>query len=488
MMAWLRGQVAKVIFGVLLLAFLAWIVIELGMQGRYESAAGSVAVVNGEKITTQEFSVLCSQEMENNWEAVRGSLTEAEERDLRKTVLNRMVDQTLAWQEAKRLNYAVTKADVEATIRATPVFFNESGQFDPMRYQAALNRLGIPARLFEFEQERAMSASRVEAVIRDSVRVTDLELWLEYLRWHRRFRVLLMKLPLAEAKSKIKVTADEVKAFWEQNRKEYEKPEKVHLRHIVVAVNPPDAGPEVVAQARAKMDSVIAELKKGADFADVARRKSDSQGDAPRGGLLGWYQKGQLIQEYDERVFKLRKGQSSEVFQTKFGFHLIKCEDHQREEKPTFSGIKDKIRDRIVTAQARQQLSTEAARAARYAKKEKDLLKAAQLVGRKAAQTEWFERGKTPPAGLSSKTAEALTRALAALEIGDVTDVIETDEGFFIAQLSDEKHKRVPEAGFLKERSEIEPALLARKQKTAYDAWVEYLRSKAKIKAYLDAS
>ena len=487
MMKWLRGQVAKVIFGVLLVAFLAWIVIDLGMQGRIESATGAAAVVNGEKIPSQELWLIFNQEMEGPWASIRGTMSDTDEKEIRRTVLDRMVNQTLAWQEAKRLGYAVTKDEVQAAIHAVPIFANANGQFDPARYQEALNRLGVPALLFELKQERDMSAARMESFVRESVRVTELELWLEYLRWHRRTRAQVLKFPLAEAKARAKVTPEEVKEYWTQNRKDFEKEEKVRIRHIWVSINP-QAGPEGITQAKAKIESALEELKKGADFADVARRKSEDSGTAVRGGDLGWFAKGKLIAQYDEKAFKLKAGQRSDAFQTDKGFHIIKCEAHQMGEKPSFDDVKGKIRDRILTARAQAAIAAEAVRVVWQLRRDKDLVKAAAVIGRKPADTGWFELGKIPPLELSPKTADAITKALAGLEPGDDTDIVNTDDGSYIARLVDESHRRAPDAGFMKERPEIEKALLARKQKATYEAWLESLKAKAKITLRLDAS
>ena len=140
------------------------------------------------------------------------------------------------------------------------------------------------------------------------------------------------------AKARQTVTAEDVRAYWDQNRNEFKKAERVRIRHIVVAANPA-GGPEVAAQAKAKMGGILEELKKGAVFADVARRRSDDSGTAGRGGDLGWRVQGELIPEYDAVVFKLKTGQISSVFQTKFGFHVIKCEAHEYAENPTFEDV-----------------------------------------------------------------------------------------------------------------------------------------------------
>jgi len=479
--------VAKLIFGVLLVAFLAWIVIDLGMQGRIESATGAAAVVNGEKVSSQELWMNFNQEMEGSWQSIRGTMSDADEREIRHTVLDRMINQTLAWQEAKRLGYAVTKDEVEAAIHAVPIFANANGQFDPARYQEALNRLGVPATVFELKQERDMSAARMESFVRESIRVTELELWLEYLRWHRRTRALVLKFPLAEAKDKVKVTPEEVKEYWNQFRREFEKEEKVRIRHIWVSINP-QAGPEGITQAKAKIESALEELKKGADFADVARRKSEDSGTAARGGELGWFVKGKLIGPYEEKAFKLQTGQRTDAFQTDKGFHIIKCEARQKGEKPSFDDVQAKIRDKILTARAQAAIAGDAVRVMWQLRRDKDLVKAAAVVGKKPVDTGWFEIGKTPPPDLGGKTADAIAKALADREPGDVTDIVATGDGSYIARLVDVSHRRAPDAGFMKERPEIEKALLTRKQKAVYESWLDSLKAKAKIKLHIDAS
>lgn len=482
----LRGRVAKMIFWVLLISFLLFIAVELGMQGKFGGQANAVAVVNGEAVTSQEFYVIYNQELEGAWKAIRSTMTDADEQALRKEVVDRLIGQTLAWQEARRLKYAVSPAETETMIRGMPVFLNQQGQFDPLRYETALGRLGITPQLFQMEQERAASAGRVETFVRESVRVTDLELWLEYLRWHRRMRLALLAFPTAEAKAKLTVTAAEVKEYWDQRRKEFEKPERVRIRHIVVGANP-QGGPQALGSAKAKAEGIRDRLKQGADFADEARKGSDDSNTAPRGGDLGWHVRGELIPEYDSRVFLLKTGQISEVFQTRFGYHVIKCDKYQKEEKPTFEAMKGKLRDRILEERAREKMGDEALRASWALKREKDLAKAAVKVGRKVRETGWVEWGKARPAGLSATTFEAVAKAAMALEPGDVSELIATDDGFYVVSLLEEQHARAPEDGFLKERAAIEPVVLARKQKAMVEAWYAALRAKAKVTVHLDA-
>ncbi len=486
MMRFLRGRVAKLIFGVILVAFLAWIVAELGMEGRIGRSGNEVARVNGEGILSQEFSMLYNQELEEIWRPVRSYMTEEDEAALRKEVLSRLIDQTLLWQEAKRLDLAVTSQEAQANIRSLPVFRNEQGQFDPIRYEAVLSRMGIPSQLFEIQHERSLSVARLESFLREGVRVTDLELWLEYLRWHREMRALILAFPISEVKESIKVPESDVKEYWLQNRQSFEKPERVRIRHIYIASRP-EGGPEGLAQAKAQAEAILTEIKAGGNFEEIAKTRSQDSGTAARGGDLGWHLRGRLIPEYESVVFKLRPGQMSGVVQIPQGFSIIRCDGYQAEEKPTYEELKGRIRNIIRTSRAREKQAREATRAQWLVKKREDgdLEKAAGELGRKCANTGWFKGMGVPPPGLTKGVFDALAEHFAGLEPGDTTDLISLDEGFYMVKLLEDRYGKASEEGFIKERERIENALLRRKRRAAVAAWLDALRDKADIKRHI---
>jgi peptidyl-prolyl cis-trans isomerase C len=105
--------------------------------------------------------------------------------------------------------------------------------------------------------------------------------------------------------------------------------EEVHARHILV---------ETEDEAKA----IEAELKKGADFATLAKEKSKDPGAAD-GGDLGWFTKDQMVPEFSEVAFKLDKGQISDPVHTQFGWHIIKVEDKRTKPTPTFDQVKGQL-------------------------------------------------------------------------------------------------------------------------------------------------
>ena len=116
---------------------------------------------------------------------------------------------------------------------------------------------------------------------------------------------------------------------------------EVHARHILVPTED---------EAKA----VLAELKKGADFAALAKEKSKDPG-AAEGGDLGYFTKEQMVPEFAEVAFKLDKGQISDPVKTQFGWHIIKVEDKRTKPTPAFEQVKTQI-DNYIAHRAQSEM------------------------------------------------------------------------------------------------------------------------------------
>ena len=100
----------------------------------------------------------------------------------------------------------------------------------------------------------------------------------------------------------------------------------VHAKHIL-KLFPKDATEEQKAQCKAQIDSIYALLKAGANFEELAKTESQD-GTARRGGDLGWFGRGRMVQPFEDIAFDLADGAISEPFETRFGYHIIKKEGH----------------------------------------------------------------------------------------------------------------------------------------------------------------
>jgi peptidyl-prolyl cis-trans isomerase C len=140
---------------------------------------------------------------------------------------------------------------------------------------------------------------------------------------------LLMETLLQDV-GKAALTPEATKKVYDEAAKTMGGEEEVHARHILVPTED---------EAKA----VLAELKKGTDFAELAKQKSKDPGAAAEGGDLGYFTKDQMVPEFAAVAFKLDKGQVSDPVKTQFGWHIIKVEDKRKKPVPEYDKVKDQI-------------------------------------------------------------------------------------------------------------------------------------------------
>lgn len=117
---------------------------------------------------------------------------------------------------------------------------------------------------------------------------------------------------------------------------------KIKASHILISYMNP-SGEVDSAAAKLTVDSVLAELKAGKDFGEVAIRFSDDTGTKDKGGDLGFFERRMMVQEFDEAAFNLEVGQVSKVIKTQFGYHIIKVTD--KEAYPTFDADRENLKN-----------------------------------------------------------------------------------------------------------------------------------------------
>ena len=106
--------------------------------------------------------------------------------------------------------------------------------------------------------------------------------------------------------------------------------------------------------------AIVADLKKGGNFAELARSKSTGP-SGQKGGDLGWFGKGQMVPPFEKAVFALKKGQFTESpVKTQFGFHVIKLDDTRLQPKPTLAELKPQISERILQTKLNEMLAKKA--------------------------------------------------------------------------------------------------------------------------------
>ncbi|SKA35141.1 peptidyl-prolyl cis-trans isomerase C [Enhydrobacter aerosaccus] len=129
-----------------------------------------------------------------------------------------------------------------------------------------------------------------------------------------------------------KVTPEKMRQVYEERLKTIPAEEEVHARHILVATEP---------EAKA----IIADLKKGAAFDKLAKEKSTDKASGAEGGDLGWFKKTDMVKEFADAAFALKKGELTDnPVKTQFGYHVIQVEDRRQAAPPSFEEMSDQIR------------------------------------------------------------------------------------------------------------------------------------------------
>jgi peptidyl-prolyl cis-trans isomerase C len=147
-------------------------------------------------------------------------------------------------------------------------------------------------------------------------------------------RTKLLMEQLLQSEAKTAITPEAMKKVYDEAIAQVKKEPEVRARHILV---------ETEDEAKA----VLAELKKGADFAELAKAKSKDPGSSD-GGDLGYFTKEQMVPEFAEVAFKLDKGAISDPVKSQFGWHIIKVEDKRDRQPPEFDKVKEQIEQYLV--------------------------------------------------------------------------------------------------------------------------------------------
>lgn len=209
--------------------------------------------------------------------------------DAKMDLLSQLVEEEMYMREAARLGVAASGAEVEARYKKTEADY-------PGDFGGALEQAGLKEGSFK-----------------------------EILRR----KVTVEKLLAREVYSKIKVERAAEEDYFRKNRGSFSRPAMVRARQIVVD-NPAEA------------EKILKELKKGADFAALARKESLSP-DSAKGGDLGWFSRGQMPPQFDA-VFRLKAGRISGVVKSPYGYHIFKVEEASRPARPTFREAEPEVR------------------------------------------------------------------------------------------------------------------------------------------------
>lgn len=149
-----------------------------------------------------------------------------------------------------------------------------------------------------------------------------------------------------EVGQKLNLNKEEEKQFYEQHKDELAQPEQVQLGEILISTEKKGSGDEAqqVTAAQAKAEDLLDQIRKGASFEDIARKNSDGS-TAAQGGDLGYFKRGMLAKELEDKTFAMKVNDVSDVIRTKQGFVILRVTEHQAAGVPPLSVVEPRVQD-----------------------------------------------------------------------------------------------------------------------------------------------
>ncbi|SCZ09346.1 MULTISPECIES: SurA N-terminal domain-containing protein [unclassified Pseudomonas] len=379
-----QGWIAKTIIGVIV-ALMAL----TGFDAIFQATTNSndAAKVNGEKISQNELSQAVDMQRRQLMQQLGKDFDASllDEKMLRDSALKGLIDRKLLLQGAHDAKFAFSEAALDQVILQTPEF-QVDGKFSAERFDQVIRQLGYSRMQFRQMLAQEMLIGQLRAGLAGSGFVTDAQV-LAFARLEKQTRDFAT-LNIKADPASVKLTDDEVKAYYDQHAKEFMTPDQVVIdylelkkasffdqvsvkdedlqaayqkeianlseqrraAHILIEVN--DKVTE--AQAKAKIEEIQARLAKGESFEALAKEFSQDPGSANNGGDLGYAGPGVYDPEFEKALYALSKDQVSAPVRTDFGLHLIKLLGVEAPEVPTFASLKDKLTRELKTQQVEQ--------------------------------------------------------------------------------------------------------------------------------------
>ncbi len=462
-----QGMAAKIILGLVILTFAL-----AGIGSYTNSTDTSVADVNGEKISLQDFNK-AYQAQRNNMQQQYGEMFETLAADqtymanFRNGVVDSLINQRLVDQNSANLAIRVSDDRIKKTILTMPEF-QVDGVFDNNRYLALINQAGF-YQSSDFRDYLRLEMSRrqlTQALVlsefslpyqstmiaelqnqtrdirfasigleqfKSSVEITDEEINNFYQENQERFlnqekvKVNYITLNVEDIAKNIVVSDDDVKAFYEENINDFGDEEQRRISHILIEVD------EDEDAAKAQAESILAQINAGGDFAELAKQYSSDTFSGENGGDLDWLERGSMDEVFDEQAFALAEiGDVSNVVQTEYGFHLIKLTDLKPAVVQPLIEVFDDLKIRISKQKAQEEFYVLQQEMARLSFEFPDSLDdAAEAVNTQVKTSEWLSRNNNT--GVFSNV-RAIDAAFSDLVLNEQlnSDVIEVSDSLAI--------------------------------------------------------
>jgi peptidyl-prolyl cis-trans isomerase D len=444
------------LLSVVALSMITYLIPGFGSSGQQSKAdEGTIAEIGNTKLTAQEVVLAMQRIMQS------GQLP-AEMVDVyTPQIVDEMVQQRAIAYEFGRQGLTVSDDEVLVGLETvSPQYFKDGALIAKDEYEQRLAAQGMTLQDVVDDMRRQRMLVKVKNIVYASVLVTDKEVEDQYKREKERATIKYIAFPPAKFRDQVSVSPADLHAFFEGHHAEYFTPEKRSFQVLIAdqakmeqSMVVPDAElravyagsmdnfrmPERVKarhiliktqgksdaekkQALAKAQDLLKQLKAGADFTQLAQKNSDDSSNAPKGGDLGWFVRGQMVPEFDKAAFALKSGDMSDIVNTEFGYHIIKVDEKESARVKPFEEVKAQLAAEVKKQRITEKMQTTADQVHdALAKSPGSAAEIAQKFGVELATVTNATAGSPVP---TLGSVPEIDNALAQMKPNDVTPVL----------------------------------------------------------------
>ena len=502
---WMREHsssfLAFLLFGIIIVVF----ALQFGPGSRGCTSKLPIAgKVNGQVITIGEWSFFYNQ-LFNLQKRYDPDLDDdkAEALNIKGKALNQVVDRILLAQAGERLGLGVSEEEVGRDIFESTAF-HLNDRFNKNTYHRMVNYYyKMSVSRYEEKHRQDMAGDRLRAMFNGGVMVSEklaFEEWklenekvnLEFVKFATRSEIEDIEKRIGDKEAAVFAgkEKEKIENYFENNKSDYEKPEEVKARHILMKV-PEGASAAREKDVERKAKGIYEKAKAEPDkFADLAREYSEGP-TRDNGGDLGFFARGRMVKEFEDAAFAMAPGQISEPVKTRFGWHVIKVEEKKAEDKKDIEDVSLEIARKLIAEDKGKRIRKEKAEGFLASLKkgaaiEELLPKEGKKKGKKTKpglkleQTGYFARmmGAYIPRIGSSQELYDLSFKLTGEE-PLAQNVFEVGGDFYVVRLKE--HKIPTEGEFATDRKNEIEKLEREFASEAYSGWLEMAKEKADI-------
>ncbi len=436
----------------------------------------ALAEINGSTITTQDLR----SEIETRFRGTPLSTNSGLVPAVARSVLDDMILRRALEAQARKLGIEVSEAELLSAIQRIPGL-NSNGTFVGMDLYSDLiqRQTGLSVAQFEAQLRQRLLIEKLRAVLTDGLQVSREEVREEFLKRNAKAKIEYVLFDPSQLQKSVAVTPEKLAAAFAGDRERYKLPEHRRVRYVLIDADAvrsranvgeeelrraytehladfrvPDrvkvthilfktAGknPQEISAIEKTAQSVLAQVKPGADFGELAKKYSEDS-TASNGGEIGWIVRGQTVKEFEEATFSLKPGQISGLIKTIYGIHILKVLDKQTAHLQSFDEVKETLRDALekqTREAAEQALATKIAGELKASPQAFGVV--AKNAGLEVKETPLFRYNQTVPDFGSS---ESFFNLAFELREGEVGPPLAVPKGLAIIQVAQIAPEHVP--------------------------------------------